>query len=410
MGTAAPKAVKAPKATKAPTLVVIDGQRTGRMTRAKVSKPSVKQSRKTAPKIEWDYVTKTIAEILEMINHKVMKIDPIGNRPSTVDDDGNAKNVGIIESLEKGIGISTLILRDTSNAPNLQKLYGKSVKFVVIDGGHRTRAITWFINGDRFAITVDGVEYLWSELDDVIRQKILDFPVPVSIVKCNNKQAKEIFIAHNKTTVVKPYSIIMSDEESKVCEYVRQMTKNYREYKTLCHDIFEVRDSGPVYFHGSVANKHNIWDTFVFVVIHKVMGKGNVVASEHTSNELVDSDTKGLSTAVKDEVKKFFDILLEIYDHKQKLITNDFFGCFQAVYFEMYERSNGKFNVTDMDTFAHKFHDAYTVLTSKKNPRTITVDDEVLKISSYIKTNSIAFSKVSEQKQVAELFFAEMFK
>ena len=380
------------------------------LTSVSKAKPSVKQSRKTAPKIEWEYVTKTVREILEMINTKVLKIDPIGNRPSSVDDDGNSKNVGIIESLEKGIGISTLILRDTSNAPNLQKLYGKVVKFVVIDGGHRTRAITWFINGDRFAITVDGVEYLWSELDDVIRQKILDFPVPVSIVKCNNKQAKEIFIAHNKTTVVKPYSIIMSDEESKVCEYVRQMTKNYREYKTLCHDIFEVRDSGPLYFHGSVANKHNIWDTFVFVVIHKVMGKGNVVASEHTSNELVDSDTKGLSTAVKDEVKKFFDILLEIYDHKQKLITNDFFGCFQAVYFEMYERSNGKFNVTDMDTFAHKFHDAYTVLTSKKNPRTITVDDEVLKISSYIKTHSIAFSKVSEQKQVAELFFAEMFK
>jgi len=372
--------------------------------------PSKAKSSRTAPKIEWDYVTKTIREILELINHKVLKIDPIGNRPSSVDDDGNAKNVGIIESLEKGIGISTLILRDISNAPSLQKLYGKVVKFVVVDGGHRTRAITWFINGDRFSINVGGKEYFWSELNEATRNKILDFKVPVNIVKCNNKQAKEIFIAHNKTTVVKPYSIIMSDEESPVCKYVRQTTKNYREYKSTCHDIFEVRDSGPLYFHGSVANKHNIWDTFVFVAIHKVMGKGNVAASEHTSNDLVDTHSSELPKAIKDEVKKFFDTLLEVFDRKQKLITNDFFGCFQAVYFEMYEQAKGKLNITDVDTFAYKFHDAYAKLTDKKNPKTITVDDEVLKVSNYVKTNSIAFSKVSEQKRVAELFFAEMFK
>ena len=140
------------------------------------------------------------------------------------------------------------------------------------------------------------------------------------------------------------------------------------------------------------------------------MGKGNVVASEHTSNDLVDSHTGELPKVVKDEVKKFFDTLLEVYDRKQKLITNDFFGCFQAVYFEMYEQAKGKFNVTDIDTFAHKFHDAHTKLTDKKNPKTVTVDDEVLKISNYIKTNSIAFSKVSEQKRVAGLFFGEMFK
>jgi hypothetical protein len=235
--------------------------------------------------------------------------------------------------------------------------------------------------------------------------------VPVNIVKCNNKQAKEIFIAHNKTTVVKPYSIIMSDEESPVCKYVRQTTKNYREYKTQCHDIFAVRDSGPEYFHGSVANKHNIWDTFVFVVIHKVMGKGNVVASEHTSNDLVDTHTDELPKGVRDEVKKFFDTLLEVFDRKQKLITNDFFGCFQAVYFEMYGQAKGKLNITDVDTFAYKFHDAYAKLTDKKNPTKIKMsDDEELKVSNYLKTNSIAFSKVSEQKRVAELFFAEMFK
>jgi len=374
-------------------------------------KPAKVKSSRTAPKIEWDYTSKTIREILELINHKVLKIDPIGNRPSSVDDDGNAKNVGIIESLEKGIGISTLILRDISNAPSLQSLYGKVVKFVVIDGGHRTRAITWYINGDRFCISIGAKEYFWSELDEVARNKILDFKVPVNIVKCNNKQAKEIFIAHNKTTVVKPYSIIMSDEESLVCKYVRQSTKNYREYKTLCHDIFEVRDSGPVYFHGSVANKHNIWDTWVFVAVHKVMGKGNVVASEHTSNELVDTHTGELPKTVKDEVKKFFDTLLEVYDRKQKLITNDFFGCFQTVYFEMYEQAKGKFNVTDIDTFAHKFHDAYAKLTDKKNPTKIKMaDDEELKVSNYLKTNSIAFSKVAEQKRIAELFFAEMFK
>lgn len=355
----------------------------------------------------WTHQVWTVRDILSYINDGTLNIAPLGNRPSSVDSEGNAKNVGIMESIPTGHGISSLILRDVVGNSRLMNLYGKVVKFIVIDGGHRTRAIKWYINAGRFSIKIGGKKYRWKDLSDDQRNQIYNFEVPVSIVKCSNKQAREIFIKYNKTTVVKAYSIIMSDEESKICEFVRKMTKSWTEYGNECHRVFKADEDGPKYFYGSVANKHNISDTFVFVAIHKVMGKGNVVASEYASSDLIDSQTD-LSASVKKEVNKFFDLLLDVYDHNGKKITDAYFGCFQAVYFEMYEQNGGKQNIPDIETFAYKFHDAYIKLTSKTNADLIEVDGEDLKVHKFITTNSIAFSKVPEQKLVAKLFFEEM--
>jgi hypothetical protein len=356
---------------------------------------------------EWKHVEWTVRDIRNYTTEGSLNIAPIGNRPSTVDSDGNAKNVGIIESIQTGLGISTLILRDIVGNAKLQGLYGNVAKFVVVDGGHRCRAIKWFTSFDRFSIKINGKKYRWKDLSDEQRNQIDNFKVPVSIVKCTNKQAKDIFIAYNKTTVVKPYSIIMSDEESKICEFVRKTTQSWKEYDSECHRLFKSDEDGPKYFHGTVVNKHNISDTFVFVAIHKVRGKGNVVASEHTSLELVDS-VDDLSIPVKKEVNKFLDAMLMVYEYNEKAITENYFACFQAVYFQLYEQNGGKQNIDDPEKFAYKFHDAYIKLTSKNNTDRIEVEGGDLVVPKYIATNAIAFSKVPEQKMVAKLFFDEM--
>ncbi len=137
---------------------------------------------------KWKHEIWTVKDIRDtIVTDKTLKIDPIGNRPSSVDDDANEKNMGIINSIIDSVGISSIILRDISNSPALKGLYKGTIRYVVTDGGHRSRAIKWFIHDERFALTINGEEVYWSDLDEKTRKHILNFPVPVSIVTCNNK-------------------------------------------------------------------------------------------------------------------------------------------------------------------------------------------------------------------------------
>lgn len=357
----------------------------------------------------WNFEIWTVQELMDHVTYKRLKADPIGNRPSSVADDGNAKNIGIVESIFQALGISTIILRDIMNVKRLKDMYGNSYRYAVIDGGHRTRALKWFI-GERFAIKLKGSKkkFFWKDLDKEIQDKILNTKIPISIVTCDNKQAREIFVNHNKQTKVKGYSIIMADEESKICEFVRQQTKTWREYGTTCHQIFDVNNGSPVYFHGTAPNADNLWDTYVFVVTHKVMGKGNVAAGEEQSIDLINK-TATLTKKTQTEVTKFFDTLLEVYDYNERAITLPYFGCFQAVYFELYEQCEGNMQIEDMQTFAYKFQDALDVLLDAKNKATITVGDEVLNRTNFLKTNSIAFTKPDVQKLVANIVLEQMY-
>jgi hypothetical protein len=357
---------------------------------------------------DWDYDIWTVSDLLNHITNKTLKDDPIANRPSSVGDDANEKNIGIVKSILDKLGISTIILRDLSNAPRLQTLYGKSYKYSVIDGGHRCRALKWF-RGERFAIQLKGSKqkYFWTDLDEDVRNAILNTKIPISIVKCNNKQAREIFINHNKQTKVKGYSIIMSDEESKICEFVRQQTKTWREYGTTCHQVFDVNNGSPVYFHGNAPNGDNLWDTYVFVAIHKIMNKGNVDAGEDQSKQLIDKQST-LTKKTQDEVKKFFDTLLAVYEYNEKSITLSYFGCFQAVYFELYQESGGNMKIEDMQAFAYNFQDAYDVLFDKKSTKRIKIGNELLDRREFLRTNSIAFTKSDVQALVAKIVLTEM--
>ena len=359
---------------------------------------------------DWVHTKISIREILEMIVNKSLKIDPIGNRPSTVDAEGNAKNRGIIESIREGIGVSQIILRDISDEKDLKNLYGDAVDYVVIDGGHRTRALKWFVHEDRFGITINGKVFRWKNLSESDREFIMNFEIPVSIVKCDADQAMEIFLAYNKTTVVKPYSIIMSNEQSEICKFVRQQTRTWDEYGTFCHPVFRLEDEEPKYHHGRVPNKHNIWDTYVFVAIHKVLGKGNVAAGESQTKELIKT-VDSLSNHEKAEVRKFLDTLLEVYNYNQKSITNEYFGCFQAVYFAEYEEADGNLKIGDMQLFTQKFHAAWAKLVSKKNTRLHTNHKgDKVPMYKFIEDAAIEFTHVKQQKEVAALFRKEMYK
>jgi hypothetical protein len=365
---------------------------------------------KQAKRPQWQHIELTVRDILEMIANKKLKIDPIGNRPSTVDSESNAKNRGIINSVYVGIGVSQIVLRDIADEQDLKNLYGSGVEYVVIDGGHRSRAFKWYVHETRFGININGKIHKWTDLTPTQQKVFMDCPIPVSIVKCDADQAMEIFLDYNKTTVVKPYSIIMSNEQSEICKFVRQQTRTWDEYGTFCHPLFRLENDEPRFHYGTVPNKHNIWDTYVFIAIHKIRGKGNVAAGEKQTKELVNT-VVALTEYEKAEVRKFLDALMEVYNYNQKLITLEYFGCFQAVYFAEYADAKGKLKIGDMRLFTQKFHAAYGKLLSKKNlVKHTTEKGDIIDQSKFLDDACIEFTHPDQQNLVAEIFRDEMYK
>jgi hypothetical protein len=360
-------------------------------------------------------VTWKVSNLLDAINKKVLQHIPVSNRASTVDSGANEKNVGIINSILKHFGINTLVLRNIAKSMRHIKLYGQSYKYLVIDGGHRCRAIKWFING-KFAIKIGNQKFFWKDLPDDVRQQFLDFDITVEIVECNNNQARQIFENMNKTTQVGSYSLIMSDEESKITEFVRKQTKDWTEYRSQCHEIFRVdKDDNPIHIRKKGGpNAENLWDTMVFYVIHKVIGKGNVLASEVATKKLIDQygiDCE-LPKSVQKDVIAFFDLLLEVRLETKSLLTFNYFCAFQTVYFQLWEdaRNTGKSKVQidDVAEFATKFHLAFTELTDKANTDTEEVDGELLKVNAYVINASKAVAYPELQTHAATLIMEHM--
>ncbi len=379
----------------------------------KVAKTSIKDTGLvigrdwTPPK--WEHEVWTIEDYLHnIIFAKTIKIDPITNRPATVETDSE-KNRGIIECILNGIGLTSFTIRNITNAPEMRALYPK-MKYVIHEGGHRSRAIKSFFN-DEFSVFIQELngEYLYSELPPKFQKIFLKFKLVINIVTCTAEQAQEIFDRHNRVTAVKGYSVIMANEQSKVCAYVRQMTKTWPEYGNTCHPIFSMTSNRPVCFNNKVSNKGNLWDTFVFVTVHKVTGGGNVVAGEEESKNYVKKNVD-VPENVKREVKKFWDTFYGVYDVAQNKITNAYFGCFQALYFHLYKAKKRNLNIYDVRSFGQAFNKAYTELTKTNKNDKIDIGGESLLIGKFINEASIAFTKTDEQTIVAQELIKRMEK
>jgi hypothetical protein len=358
---------------------------------------------------KWEHEVWTINEYLEnIIFTKSIKIDPITNRPATVEIDSE-KNRGIIECILNGIGLTSFTIRNITNAPEMRALYPK-MKFVIHEGGHRSRAIKGFFN-DEFSVSVPGLsgEYLFSELPERFQKAFLNFKLVINIVTCTAEQAQEIFDCHNRVTAVKGYSVIMANEQSKVCAYVRQVTKTWPEYGNTCHPVFSMSSNKPVCFNSKVSNKGNLWDTFVFVSIHKVTGGGNVVAGEEESKAYVKANVD-VPENVKREVKKFWDTFYGVYDVAQNKITNAYFGCFQALYFHLYKAKKRSLNIYDVRSFAQAFNKAFHEIMKTQKDTKIDFGGELLYLGKFISDASIAFTKPNEQTVVALEFIKRMEK
>jgi len=343
----------------------------------------------------------SIEEIHAAIIDGWLHPNPIGQRMPTINGIDNVKNKGIIEAILKGNGIGTITVRDISNDKEMQKIY-PDVKWLVIDGGHRTRAIKDYML-NRFSVFGKKYKELSDEWQEYFKSSLINIDRKI----CTSQQAIDIFRDLNKTTQVNGYELIMCDDESLICKYVRSYVRSVEEYKNTPHKIFALKDSSKgiigEHFQDS-PDKRALWATMMFIVIHKVLGKGNVSAGEKETLKLIEEEYAGnnkLTKSAQSVVDRFWDDLLRFQIVRPGNIPLKLFGAFQLVWFHLYEQ-NPRFKIDEMQYFVIKFMQVYKTYNKQSNNEYF--EDE----RKYVWDNLDAFSKEEEQRKIAAQLIEDM--
>jgi hypothetical protein len=348
--------------------------------------------------------------IVESQNGKINP-NPIGQRPPV--SEGWGKSKGIIESLIKGYSIGEITLRDVRNDANNQKIY-PNTNYLVIDGGHRIRAIRDF-SMNKFG--VNGLRYI--DLPDDVQKAFNEIIINITAYVADNKQATEIFRRLNTVTPVNPIEMIMSNDTSSFAREIRSRVAFYSEYNNTVHPLFDaVSKNGkapkPVNWNTNV-NPRRKWDEYVGLVVIKVLAGGNANAGLEILGEMVEQD---VSVSMKNgkRVDKFLNDALAIRNCVNKKFNTDTFAAFQVVWFELFSQNND-FKIQNYDNFAKEFFKAHSMLTGNnenkfdtefRNFNISSFKVETLIVKSFARLAIKNFANPVQQKEVAELYLELM--
>jgi hypothetical protein len=353
------------------------------------------------------YSQKSALDLIQLTISGKLNPDPIGQRPPT--SQGYSKSEEIIKSLLSGVGIGMVTLRDISADEEMQKIY-PGVHYLVIDGGHRIRALVKFYE-NKFPVNKKKFKELNVDLGQ--------FMIPLDITTCSSKEAIEKFRNLNQSTLVNDIEMLMCDDQSEICRVVRSITRYYPEYKNEPHELFETYfdkngEESSRYF-DMAPNDRRKWDEYAFIALIKSHGGGNVSAGLKRMYEVVDHEYEGNNFLNKNGIKtaeRFFDdVLAFAKERKPYRLNNDIFAALQCIWFALYEK-NKNFKIADMHSFYESFMAAYTLLTGKTdtsyNDKTIDFGGEILLIKEFARTSRKNYANSAEQKKFAELFFEEL--
>jgi hypothetical protein len=356
-------------------------------------------------------------DIIMDVNAGIINPDPIGQRPNITS--GWTKAQGIIESLITGFPVGSIAVRDITNDVPNQLVY-PGVKWLIIDGGHRIRAIRDFQRGE--FTTFDDRNY--RQLTDEEKANF-DRGLTFTVCICTDQEATTFFRRLNTVTPVNRIEMIMANDVSNVARVIRSMVKSYKEYKyNEIHPIFETQTKHG----GKIKAKHwntdvnprRRWDEYVGIAILKTLGGGNVNASLDALDDAVEEDIEVSDKAIK-TVNRFFDDALEITRAMgaTKKMNGDTFAALQAVWFALYEQ-NKSFVIKDHYNFATEFYGAHATLTGltrhkfdtevrdfKSGPRG-SVKTKTETVRGFARTAIKNFANPSEQSEVAKLYLNEM--
>ena len=354
----------------------------------------------------------TVQKVIDLTIAKKLHPNPIGQRPPVMG--GHNKSIAIVSCSVRGYGVGMITIRDIRDDEKMKITY-PGYDYLVIDGGHRVRAlVNYFIGKFR----INGKFYNESNFD------FTKIQIPVDIKVCTSPESIAIFRFINETTGVNPIEMIMCDDESEICKEVRWRTQYYEEYNNTTLKIFDrtwnqKQEEIATYFN-TFPNPRREWDKFVFVAIHKTLGKGNVDAGESDSEALIAEEYTGNNVVTKTVLKnvdRFFEDLWLFQKYRTNVVklNGDIFSAFQLVWFDLYEQ-NQDFKISNMEQFKNRFMEAYGRLTGKTdttyNTKMIIIENgkhaESVNIKEFFRKSMKNFSNGAGQRKCAELIRDEM--
>ena len=353
------------------------------------------------------YLFKTVRELYELADAGHLNPDPIGQRPPV--SHGYDKSHDIIKSLFGGFGIGMITLRDISEDEAMQKVY-PGVRYLVVDGGHRIRAITAFM---RNKFRVD--KRFYREFTKKEKEAFDKIQLVLDAKTCTSPESIEVFRNLNKTTDVNFMEMLMCDDESPTCRIVRSMTRPYKEYGNTPLGLFNTTfnkegEEKSIYF-DMAPNHRRKWDEYAFIALIKADGGGNVAAGQPAILHLAEN-TPNLSKNTINVATRFFEDIENLCDYrgKSRKLNSDIFAALQLTWFGFYEK-NKNFKIDDIAQFHDSFFCAYADLTgnspSHYDNETIVHGDKYF-VKEFMRKNCKNFANDKVQKICAEYFLHEM--
>ena len=355
----------------------------------------------------------TIKQLDDDVHRNYTNPDPIGQRPPV--SEGWSKSIEIIKAILFGFTIGSITLRDIRKDIAARVIY-PNVSFLVIDGGHRLRAIHDFMQGH---FKVLGISYQQLRMFGML-DKFSDTKVQTISYICTSAQATEIFNSLNQASKTNEIEEIFANETSLFAKFVRSFVSYYKEYGNDVHKLFDTvsKNNGkskPVYWSNSI-NPRRKWDELVSIITLKVIGGGNISGSLTNVRTAVDDD-HNISKVVKKRVDKLLNYAVAVVEPEKRKYNPKSFGAFQAVYFELMEQSKN-FTIENIEEFAERFWIANTLLISSSNVSTYNEETRIFRKSETKTDTQIVkdfatgavsnFANPIEQRQIAKMYLDEM--
>jgi len=371
------------------------------------------------PIIETEIENLSVDQLCQMMLRGELNCNPVGQRPPVKANPDNDKNKGIIECLYSGIGIGLIIVRDIRKCKEeeIKKIYPNNY-YLVIDGGHRCRAISDFID-NKFSCTINGEKKNWIKMTLNEKKHLLSRRINMEKKICTSTQAIEIFARVNSTTKVNAYEMIMSNDQSKICRIIRELSKSYPEYDyNTPHEIFAM-SNGHTAAHFTAPNEGAIWHTYNFKILHDAIA----VEEQMYYCNAGDHDTKKLLLKEKDSnfhcsekhkqyINGFWDHLLIHRKITSKKISQDIFAAFRVIWLKLYEKYGENFKL-DMEIFVDKFEAIRVALTGRKpnEYNYITIENlkgEKTNIKELVRNYSKSYSDGKKTAFAADIMWKEL--
>ena len=349
--------------------------------------------------METTFTTYNAKELIQLTLQKILNPNPIPQRPPV--SQGFDKYIKIIRSLLNNYTIGMLTLRDITNDPELQKIYN-GAKYLVIDGGHRVRAMSKYFEGD---FAVDNI--FWSEMSNDV--DLASFNIPCTIVVCTSEEATQMFRNINQSTHVNFMEMVMSNETSAACKEVRSRTKYYEEYKNTPHELFisSSKDGKKFSSHywDMEPNHRRKWDEYTFVSLLKAVGGGNVNAGQKQIEPYAETEIP--SKTALSVVDRMFTDAVNFKIVRGKKFNTDDFNCFQVVWFGLFEL-NKEFKISDMKQFQESFMAVYSRLTGRKSDLDEALHEyegEKHLLKEFFRSKTKNFANSDDQKECFNIFY-----